>query len=262
MVQILKRLQVFALEMAIGALVGSLGLLQLVYGVPPLFDDPEMLRKFAASLITIGGTVLASGLFRFFFALRLEHTETHIVDALSAVTAAFTSTIAKLQPTGVNARPQDRYIQYRHLHWRTRDTKNRPIWLRFSNLSWRKQVLPFLEADASIDHPEFADSHHFVLAMVELRGCVAIVATRFNPDKTPHGEMAGVYLYPIPISAGPQLFGHLRHLNMCGEQTLSPCILSREVLEPGVLDGLWLDGGGSVLDNLPRPALAVPQAAE
>src|SRR3990172_1510360 len=39
MVEILKRLQVFALEMAIRALVGSLGLLQLVYGVPPLFDD-------------------------------------------------------------------------------------------------------------------------------------------------------------------------------------------------------------------------------
>jgi hypothetical protein len=134
-------------------------------------------------------------------------------------------------------------VNYRYLYWRTRDRKNQPMWLHFSGLSWRKQVLPFLEAEAAIDDPEFADNHHYVLAMVELRGCVAVVATRFNPDKTPHGEMAGVYLYSLPISGGSQLFGHLRHINMGGDQCLSPCILSRELLDEAGLDRMWVEGG-------------------
>jgi hypothetical protein len=153
-------------------------------------------------------------------------------------------------------------VNYRYLYWRTRDRKNQPMWLHFSGLSWRKQVLPFLEAEAAIDDPEFADNHHYVLAMVELRGCVAVVATRFNPDKTPHGEMAGVYLYSLPISGGSQLFGHLRDINMGGDQCLSPCILSRELLDEAGLDRMWVEGGGGVVDNLPGPAVLVAHAAE
>jgi len=59
----LTKLRIFALEVALGGVIGSLGLLQLVYGVPPVLSDPEMLRKLATSLITIGGHCLPAASF-------------------------------------------------------------------------------------------------------------------------------------------------------------------------------------------------------
>jgi len=274
MIELLTKFKPFAFEMAIGGLVGALGLLQLVYGVPPLFSDPEMLRKFAASLITIGGTILASGAFRFVFSMRLDRSEQQIMQKLDEVSRAFgatlgeatdvfASTVRRLQPAGVNNPPQDQFTQYKHLYWRTQDAKRSPMWLHFSELVWRKQILPFLEARTGIDHPEFAEHHDYVLAMVELSGCVAVVATRFKPTGAPHNEMAGVYVIAIPINPGRQLFGFLRHVSMGGRQCLSPCILSTEKLEKADLDQLWVagEGGGDVERNFATVAASAPAPA-
>ena len=80
----IAKLRIFALEVALGVAVGALGLMQLVYGVPPWFSDPEMLRKFATSLITIGGTLVGSGVFRFLFSMRIEATERNVSTRLEA----------------------------------------------------------------------------------------------------------------------------------------------------------------------------------
>lgn len=259
----LGKFRVFALEMALGALIGAFGLLELVYGVPPLFSDLEMLRKFAASLITIGGTLLTSGLFRFLFSMRLDGSETRILSKLDEVSAHVTATIMRMLPAGVSGRPNDGHMEYRHLYWRTQDSKTRPMWLSFSDLAWKKQILPFLEARTTIKQAEFASHHDYLLAMVELRGCVVVVATRFHSQGSPHNEMSGVYIHAIPIHAGDQLFGCLRHVSMGGHQCLSACILSRTPLDAGNLDRMWLEseGGGRVVKNFPEPAGAVLEPA-
>jgi hypothetical protein len=238
-----------------------------------LFADPEMLRKFAASLITIGGTIFASGAFRFVFSVRLDRSE-HLImrkleevghsfnNTLAEASSIFASTIGRLQPAGVNGRPQDHLLRYQYIYWRTQRAKGLPIWLRFSELTWKKQVLPYLEAKTDIAHDDFAQHHDYVLAMEELRGCVAVVATRFMPNGAPHNEMAGVYGFGIPIDPGRQLFGFLRHTSMTGRQCLSPCILSAEGLDGADLDQLWLggDGGGQVDRNF-VPAI-VPESVQ
>jgi hypothetical protein len=273
MLEILVKFKPFAFEMAIGALVAALGLLQLVYGVPPLFSDPEMLRKFAASLITIGGTIFASGAFRFVFSMRLDRSEHVILQKLDEVSrwvgetlkeagSVFAGTVSKLQPAGVKGTPQDHFTQYRFLYWRTQDTQGAPTWLRFAELTWKKQVLPFLEAETEIAHPDF-DKHHYVLALVELSGCVAVVATRFKASGAPHNEMAGVYVLTIPINLGKQLSGYLRHVSMNERQCLSSCILSTEKLDGVDLDQLWrnAEGGGKVERNFAPTAMPAPAQA-
>jgi|GEM_PF-4895149 len=272
MLELLVKFKPFALEMAVGGLVGALGLLQLAYGVPPLFSDLEMLRKFAASLITIGGTMLASGVFRFVFSIRLDRSEHQILHKLDDIGRTFNktleeagqvfaSTLGRLQPAGVSGRPQEHLLRFRFLYWRTERQDGTPIWLRFSELAWRKQVLPFLEAKADIAHPDYAEHHDYVLAMVELRGCIAVVATRFMPNGLPHSEMAGVYLFAVPIDPGRQMGGFLRHVSMRGRQCLSPCLVSVEALDGADLDELWswAEGGGRVSRNFaPRPEPALP----
>lgn len=245
------KLRIFALEIALGAAVGALGLMQLVYGVPPWFADPEMLRKFATSLITIGGTLVASGFFRFFFSMRLDATERSILDRLEVVTDSIGSTIARMLPPGVANRPSDRHMDYKHLYWRTEDTDSRPIWLRFSELKWNKQILPFLEARAVISETEFPDRHEYLLAMVELRSSVVIVATRLEAN-----EMAGVYSFAMPMVKGDQLFGCLRHTSMAAHECVSACIFSRTPLSLTDLDKMWSTSqqGQKLVMNFPARA--------
>jgi hypothetical protein len=270
MLEALNRFKPFAFEMAIGALVGLLGLFQLVYGVPNPFTEVETLRKFATSLITIGGTVLASGAFRFVFSERLDRHEKHVLAKLDGIRdnfqatlseagKVFAGTITRLQPPGVNSRPQDQYAQYKYLYWRTQDPRRQPVWLRFPELIWTKQILPFLEAETSIELPTSVEPQSYMLAMVELRGCVAVVATRFKPNGAPHGEMAGVYVLAIPIAAGKQLFGWLRHVSMAGDDCISSCILSTEKLDGQDFDRMWLEGegGGNVEKNFTMQPLMV-----
>jgi hypothetical protein len=124
-------------------------------------------------------------------------------------------------------------------------------------LTWKKQILPFLEADAVISQTEFADRHDYLLAMVELRGSVVIVATRFHAERAPHPEMAGIYIHAIPLVEEDQLFGCLRHMSMAGRQCLSPCIFSRTPLEMAELDRLWAEqnrGATCVHMNFPAHA--------
>ncbi|MDX2203851.1 MAG: hypothetical protein NW223_13950 [Hyphomicrobiaceae bacterium] len=245
--EMLKKAQPFFMEMVVGALIGIVGLSQFVYGYPPVFNDPELLRKFAASLITVGGTVIASGFFRFVFSLRLDNTEARITGELDGIRLALVSAISKVLPGDLNVRPQ--YQLYCYLYWRTIDQRGEPRWLQFSELKWKKQVLPFLEADATIDDGYFNDNHSYRLAMVELPGCIVIAEIRDGNNN----EMAGINFFPIPIAGGPHLFGHLRHMHMGGKQCLSPCVLSRERLDVELLDTIWLDGDecAGVVYNLP-----------
>jgi len=249
MVKTIAKVHILILESALGVAVGLVGLSQLVYGVPPFFfSDPETLRKFAASLITIGGTLVASGLFRCFFSLRVDATEVRILERLDGVTDSIGVTILRMLPAGVANRPSDRNMDYAHLYWRTQDTNSQPIWLRFSGLAWTKQILPFLEARSVISRAEFVDHHEYMLALVELRDCVVIVATRLSAN-----EMAGVYNFAIPIVRGDQLYGCLRHTSMAKNECVSPCIFSKKELDMQALDQLWVnsDQGRKLIMNFP-----------
>jgi hypothetical protein len=186
--------------------------------------------------------------------MRLDSTEDRIIDKLDDVSSSFMGAIAKMLPTGVTNRPSDRRMEYKHLYWRTQDPNSLPMWLSFPELDWKKQILPYLEADAVISQPGLGVRHVYRLAMVELRSCVAIVATRFYENGSPHPEMAGVYILEIPLVEGDQLFGCLRHLNMGSRQCLSACILSRIPLEKADLEKSWLknnEGSGRVIMNFP-----------
>jgi hypothetical protein len=140
-------------------------------------------------------------------------------------------------------------MQYKYLYWRTQD-KDKSRWLCFTELTWKTQLLPVVVDFAKIDHPDFTSDHQFVCMMVELQGCLAVIVTRVN-----HEEMSGLYFFPVPVH-GKQLFGHLRHVNMVGDQSLSCAILSREKLDKlseSDLDRLWVNdkSGGRVVLNFP-----------
>jgi hypothetical protein len=101
-----------------------------------------------------------------------------------------------------------------------------------------------------IDKEGFRDFRYY-LTMVQLQNCLAIAATRTNPDDTPQGEMAGVYVFSIPVNPPTPLFGFLRHVNMAGRQCLSPCVLSMGPIADTALDREWQagSGGGKVERN-------------
>src|SRR5262245_56031338 len=103
MMEHLKKFKEFALEMFIGLLVGTLGAVQLLYRLPLVgLPSGDMTDKFAAALVTIGGTVLLSGIFRFAISVRLESAETRILAAVDKAGRDFCSTIASLQPRGLS----------------------------------------------------------------------------------------------------------------------------------------------------------------
>jgi hypothetical protein len=244
MLEYFKKFKEFGLEMVIGLLLAIVGLTQLLTKFPliKLTSDSELNEKVAAALVTIGGTVLLSGIFRFAFSIRLDNTETKIIGALRHASHEFIGTIASLQPKGLNPRPHDRYAAYKYLYWRTKNDMGTVMWLSFAPFTWRMRVLPFFDTHATIDGPEFKEFRYF-LAMVQLQNCLAITATRVNPDDTPFGEMAGVYVFPIPFGAFGRLCGFLRHQNMAGHQSLSSCILTtEEIKDAAELDAIWLRG--------------------
>jgi hypothetical protein len=101
----MKRLwqfRVFALEMVVGLLIGAFGLLQLLFKVRllPVTADPELMEKIAAALVTIGGTVLLSGIFRFAFSVRLDDTEQRILDSLRLGRNEIVAAITNFHPKG------------------------------------------------------------------------------------------------------------------------------------------------------------------
>jgi hypothetical protein len=240
------RVRVFGLEVLIGLLVGALGLVQLLFKVPlnTITGDGELVEKVAAALVTIGGTVLISGFFRFFFSLRLEQIEKRILDSLLLGRHAFTRAIENFQPKGYNPRPEERFMACRYLYWKTRDATGKPMWLRFLPVDWHMGVLPFLESHGRIDHPRFGGNFTYHLAMVELQSCLAIAATRMKADGAADAEMAGVYLFTIPVGETATLAGFLRHVNMASGQSLSACVLSTGPVEEAELERIWLSGCG------------------
>jgi hypothetical protein len=260
----LKKFKEFALEMIIGFLVGSIGLIQLLLKIPIIgvAKDIELNEKIAAALVTIGGTVLLSGIFRFAISVRLENAEKRILGAVAQAGRDFIGTIASLQPKALTPRPNDEYGTYRFLYWRTKDELGNVMWLSFSRFAWRTRVLPFFDAHANIKGVK--GTFRYFLAMVQLQNCVVVTATRVNPDDTPFGEMAGVYVFPIPIGAADHLCGFLRHQNMGGRQSLSSCVLSaEEIRESSDLDRIWVRGAGEmqVDRNFPNDEVLAPQMA-
>lgn len=128
------------------------------------------------------------------------------------------------------------------------------MWLCFSPLEWGAGVLPYVEADGTIDSPHFGSKFAYHLAMVQLQSCLAVSATRINPDGAASGEMSGVYVFPIPVGTPTRLYGFLRHLNMAGDQSLSSCILSSAPITEADLDRLWLAGSGKAKVDRNFPA--------
>jgi len=245
MLRDLVKFRVFALEMLIGLLIGGVGLaLLLKFAAVRFTDDNELLEKVAAALVTIGGTVLISGIFRFAFSVRLWGTEQRILDALVLARHELVRTISNFQPKGSSPRPMKQCADYRYLYWRTREDSGKAMWLHFRPLAWGTPVLPFFEAHGDIDSDRFGESFQYYLAMVQLQNCLAISATRINPDGTPFGEMAGVYVFAIPVGTPTRLYGFLRHVNMEGSQSLSSCILSTVPVAEDQLDRVWLAGSG------------------
>jgi hypothetical protein len=242
----LFKLRVFALEMLIGLLLGALGFWQLVLKQPLIkfSDNVELMEKFAAAVMTIGGTVLLSGIFRFAFSVRLDNTEQRILDSLRLGRHEVVKTISNFQPKGHNPRPGDECLAYKYIYWRTKDDTGTPMWLCFSPLEWNTRVLPFLDAYGVIDKEPFRENHRYYLAMVQLQRSLAISATRITLGDTPEGEMAGVYVFSIPVGLPTRLYGFLRHVNMAGDQSLSSCVLSKTPIAIDQLDDIWLAGGG------------------
>jgi hypothetical protein len=108
-----------------------------------------------------------------------------------------------------------------------------------------------LEAKAAISEAEFSDRHEYLLAMVELRDCVVIIATRLEAS-----EMAGVYSFAVPMVRGDQLFGCLRHMSMAKHECVSACIFSRTPLAIEGLDRMWAESeqGLKLVMNFPSRA--------
>jgi hypothetical protein len=263
MMQHVKKFKEFALEMFIGLLVGTLGMVQLLFKVPRLgLTSDEMLDKFAAALVTIGGTVLLSGVFRFALSVRLEGSESRILTAVEQAGRDFCFTIASLQPKALSPRPNDDCAAYRFLYWRTKDDAGQVMWLSFSQIAWRARALPLFDSHAILEG--MRGSLRYFLAMVQQHNCLLVSATRVNTDDTPIGEMAGVYVFSIPVAANDRLCGFLRHQNMASRQSLSPCILSmEEIHDKSELDRIWVRGaGGMQVDrNFPSDDVAVPTLA-
>jgi hypothetical protein len=259
----LWKFRVFALEMVIGGLIGVLGLLQLLLKVRviPIAGDAELMEKIAAALVTIGGTVLLSGIFRFAFSVRLDETEQRILDSLLMGRRAFTKTIENFQPKGYSPRPDQHFMACRHLYWRTKDAAGTPMWLHFAPIDWQMGVLPFLEAQGRIDHPRFGPNFAYHLAMVRLQRCLVIAATRI--DGAADTEITGVYVLFVPVEPAKPT-GFLRHMNMAGDQSLSACLLSTSPIADTDLEPTWLAGSGKdkVDRNFPlAEGLASPVAA-
>lgn len=252
----LWQFRVFALEMVVGLLIGAFGLLQLLFKIRllPITADTELMEKIAAALVTIGGTVLLSGIFRFVFSVRLDDTEQRLLDSLRLGRNEIVSAITNFHPKGHSPRPHDQWRSYNHLYWRTRDEGGAAMWLRFSPLEWGAGVLPYVEADGVIDSARFGSKFRYHLAMVQLQSCLAVSATRVNPDGVANGEMAGVFVFAIPVGTPPRLYGFLRHLNMAGDHSLSSCILSTVPIPEADLDRLWLAGSGKAKVDRNFPA--------
>jgi hypothetical protein len=264
----MKRLwqfRVFALEMVVGLLIGAFGLLQLLFKVRllPVTADPELMEKIAAALVTIGGTVLLSGIFRFAFSVRLDDTEQRILDSLRLGRNEIVAAITNFHPKGHSPRPDDQWRKYNHFYWRTKDENGATMWLRFQSIEWRTNVLPYLETDGRIEDPRLEGTFNYHLVMVKLQGCLAVSATRAVSDGASDSEMAAVYVFSIPVSKPVRLYGFLRHVNMAGNQSLSSCILSSAPIEEADLDRLWLAGSGKakVDRNFPVGDEATAQTA-
>jgi hypothetical protein len=259
----IRKFKEFALEMIIGFLVGTLGVFQLMFKLPlaKFTSDPELMDKLAAALLTIGGTVLLSGIFRFAISVRLDSAERRIFSAISSAGEKFAGAIYNLQPTVLDPRPDDEYSAYKFLYWRTKDETGTVMWLSFAPFTWRMRVLPLFDAHAAIE--EVRGNLRYFLAMVQLQHCLVVTATRVTPDNKPFGEMAGVYIFTIPVGATSRLYGYLRHQNMAGRQSLSPCVLSSEMQDKEDLDQIWVRGIGAmpVESNLPDEAGHKPKMA-
>jgi hypothetical protein len=221
------------------------------------------MEKVAAALVTIGGTVLISGIFRFAFSVRLDEIEGRILDSLRLGRHEIVAAVSNFHPRGHSPRPHDHWRSYKHMYWRTKDDIGTTMWLRFSPLEWGTGILPFLETHGVIDNERFGANFKYYLTMVQLQSCLAVSATRINPDGAPNGEMAGVYIFAIPIGTPTRLYGFLRHLNMGGSQSLSSCILSTVPVAEDELDRVWLAGSGkSKVDrNFPAGDEAMGQVA-
>jgi hypothetical protein len=263
MMEHVKKFKEFALEMFLGLLVGALGMVQLLYKVPVVgAASHELMDKVGAALVTIGGTVLLSGIFRFAISVRLENAENRIVAAVERAARDFCVTIAGLQPKALNPRPNDDCAAYKYLYWRTKDEGGHVIWIAFSQLAWRARALPIFDAHATIEG--IKSNLRYFLAMVQLHNCLVVSATRVNADDAPAGEMSSVYMFSIPVAANSRLCGFLRHQNMASRQSLSPCILSMEEIgDWSELDRIWARSAGSlhVERNFPADDKAVSTLA-
>jgi hypothetical protein len=263
MVEQVKKFKEFALEMFIGLLVCTLGMVQLLYRVPLVgHTSHELMDKVGAALVTIGGTVLLSGIFRFAISLRLENAENRIVSAVEQAARDFCVAVTGLQPKALNPRPNDDCAHYRFLYWRTKDQADQVIWLSFSQIAWRTRALPIFDSHAILEG--IKGNLRYFLAMVQLHNCLVVSATRVNADDAPIGEMAGVYVFAIPVAANERLCGFLRHQNMSGRQSLSPCILSMdEIRDQSELEKIWMRSAGTaqVDRNFPSDDMAVPTLA-
>jgi hypothetical protein len=263
MMEHLKKFKEFALEMFIGLLVGTLGMVQLLFKVPRLgLASDELLDKFAAALVTIGGTVLLSGVFRFALSSRLESSEGRILAAVDRAGRDFCLSIASLQPRALSPRPNDDCAAYRFLYWRTKDDAGQVMWLSCSQIAWRARALPLFDSHATIEG--IRGNLRYFLAMVQQHNCLLVSSTRVNADDTPVGEMSAVHVFAIPVAASERLCGFVRHQNMASRQSLSPCILSMaEISDKSELDKIWMRGAGSaqVDRNLPSDDAVVPTLA-
>lgn len=260
------KVRVFIYEIGLGFSVIVIGalLLALLYAKPDMLPwSADLWSKGAFTLLTIGGTVCSSGFFRMMFADRVDKVEKNILDGVGKVEQTILNgingimpVIMQFEPKGISRVDADNR-KYQYLYWRTNDRRGKPVWLRFDQLSWTSQAHPFETAKTFIH----GKKQEFICTMVQLQGCLVVIATRVQPNGELHWEMAGLNFFDTRLSEQKHLFGHVRHQSMGNErQTLSSCILSTEELSGAEkldkdLDVDWLDSewarGHAVTLNLP-----------
>lgn len=254
------KLLVFGFEMGFGVLFGFIGL-GLMFYESKIFGS--LTDKIALSTLTVGGTALMAGLFRYAFWGRFGETEDRIEnidEVVKSVEVKLASALESWEPMGFE-RLDKHYADYRHLYWRTKHGIKEQ-WVSSEELRWQRQLVPFfLETRASILEQPF-HLHRSVYVMVELKKCLVIAATRVRAAGGADTEMAGVYIFSLPpVPGAEQLFGYQHHENMNGKLSLSGCILSKSAIPKDDLETEWLKGyESSHLDkNYQTPRDGLPQ---
>jgi hypothetical protein len=242
-----EKLNAFVYEIALGAVVFILGLVLIYkFNIPGI----EQLEKIQSSLVTIGGTLIGSGLFRMFFTMQLTDTSKRLFSRLERIDSHITNYHQAMQARNEKFfGPGDVWKDYKYFYWKTIDKLGHQKWLASTPLIWEwRPGDPWLFAQSRIDDASFFSNHQYTFYLARTRGRIVLIAERVSERDGGQFEKGAVYVHTIPLDPDSMLFGFGRHQNMDEKECLSPCILSRDLLNSSELEQLWMGGRGGGAD--------------